>query len=611
MRDRAGLVDLSAFAIFDVTGPGALGVLERLCVNRVDVVPGRTVYTPLLNAAGGILADLTIMRLAHDRFRVVTGGGMGMRDRKIFQDAMPDDGSAQLHDVTNAFTTFGLWGPRARDILGVAADGSADISHAGFPFLTSKTVDIDGVRTLASRISYVGELGWEIYVPIEQGLRVWDALWRAGQPHGLVPVGIGTYAVTARLEKGYRAHGAELELDFNLVEAGMARPSVKDGDFVGRAAYLRQRAEPPAAILCTLTVDDPTSKSGVKRYMLGREPILSADGRPLVDGKGRRSYVTSAGSGPSLGKHLLMAYLPPDAGGRGQPPARRVLRGALPGDRGRGREHPALRPDERPDPVLSGAMNVLVCVKRVPETGGRVTLTADEQAIDTRFLGFTVSPHEECAAEEAVRIVEAHGGSSTVLTLGPEAAADQLREAMAIGVERAILLETDGADWDPIATAGAIVDAIVTEREAGAPYDLLLFGNEAADSGDYQVGVRVAVALGLPFVGGVKSLEVRDGVAVCRREAAGGWEVFELPLPAVVAVREGINLPRYPSVPGRLRARKKEIVRMVPTARPGGPTKVRLRLPAEQERSVEILGDGPAAAPAVVELLVRMGFVGR
>ena len=156
-------------------GPGALAALERLAVNQVDVAPGRTVYTPLLNAAGGILADLTIMRLAHDQFRVVTGGGMGMRDKKIFRDALPADGSAQLHDVTNAFTTFGLWGPRARDVLGAAADGSDDISHKGFPFLTSKTVDIDGVRTLASRISYVGELGWEIYVPIEQGLRVWDA----------------------------------------------------------------------------------------------------------------------------------------------------------------------------------------------------------------------------------------------------------------------------------------------------------------------------------------------------------------------------------------------------------------------------------------------------
>ncbi len=256
-------------------------------------------------------------------------------------------------------------------------------------------------------------------------------------------------------------------------------------------------------------------------------------------------------------------------------------------------------------------MNVLVCVKRVPETGGRINLTADERSIDTRFLGFTVSPHEECAAEEAVRIVEAHGGSSTVLTLGPDAAADQLREAMAIGVDRAILLETDGADWDPLATAGAIVDAIEAERSTGTDYDLLLFGNEAADSGDFQVGIRVAIALGLPFVGGVKAIELGDGVAVCRREASGGWEVFELPLPAVVAVREGINLPRYPSVPGRLRAKKKEIARFVPTARPGGPTKVRLRLPAEQEKKVEILGSGADAAPAVVELLERIGLVTR
>src|SRR6266566_8613753 len=255
MRDRVGIVDLSAFAIFDITGPGACAYLERLAVNKVDVAPGRSVYTPLLNGAAGILADLTIMRLADDRFRVVTGGGMGMRDKKLFTDQLPDDGSAQLHDATNQWTTIGIWGPRARDV--VASVTSADVSHKGFPFLSSKPVDIDGVRTLASRISYVGELGWEIYVPIEQGLRVWDALWEAGRPHGLVPVGIGTYAVTARLEKGYRAHGNELELDFNLVEAGMARPTVKDADFVGKAAYLRQRDAAPAALLCTLTVDDP------------------------------------------------------------------------------------------------------------------------------------------------------------------------------------------------------------------------------------------------------------------------------------------------------------------------------------------------------------------
>jgi glycine cleavage system aminomethyltransferase T len=308
MREAVGMVDLTAFALFDVTGPGAAAYLERLCVNKIDVAPGRTIYTPMLNPAGGILADLTIMRLAHDHFRVVTGGGLGMRDKKLFVDALPGDGSAQLFDATNAWTTIGLWGPRARDVLAAVTD--ADVSHAGFPFLTTKQVDINGVRTLASRISYVGELGWEIYVPIEQGLRVWDALWDAGRPHGLVPVGIGTYAVTARLEKGYRAHGNELELDFNLVEAGMARPTVKDADFVGKAAYLRQRDAAPVAILCTLTVDDPTSSSGVKRYMLGREPILSADGEPLIDARGRRSYVTSAGSAPSVGKHLLMSYLP-------------------------------------------------------------------------------------------------------------------------------------------------------------------------------------------------------------------------------------------------------------------------------------------------------------
>jgi glycine cleavage system aminomethyltransferase T/glycine/D-amino acid oxidase-like deaminating enzyme len=317
MRDRVAMFDLSAFAIFDVTGPGALAALERMAVNKVDVAPGRTVYTPILNEAGRILMDLTIMRLAHDRFRVVTGGGMGMRDKKLFVDALPADGSAQLHDGTNQWTTIGLWGPRARDVLASATD--ADVSHAGFPFLTSKPVDINGVRTLASRISYVGELGWEIYIPIEEGLRVWDALWKAGQAHGMVPAGIGTYAVTARLEKGYRAHGAELELDFNLVEAGMARPTVKDADFVGKAAYLEQRSKPPAAVLCTLTVDDPTSKSGVKRYMLGREPVLSVDGEPLIDGRGRRSYVTSAGSGPSVGKHLLMSYLPPDVAKVGTP----------------------------------------------------------------------------------------------------------------------------------------------------------------------------------------------------------------------------------------------------------------------------------------------------
>jgi electron transfer flavoprotein beta subunit len=244
-------------------------------------------------------------------------------------------------------------------------------------------------------------------------------------------------------------------------------------------------------------------------------------------------------------------------------------------------------------------LNVLVCVKRVPETGARITLTADEQSIDTSYLGFTVSPHEECAVEEALRI----GGSSTVLTLGPAAAVEQLQNALAMGIESAVLLETDGDDWGPQATASAIADAV---RDRG--FDLLLFGNESADNGNYQVAIRVAAALGLPWVTGIKGLEVAEGVGRARREAGGGWEVFELPLPCVVGVREGINLPRYPSLPGRLRAKKAEIERITPERHADGMEKVRLVVPQEAQKSVEILGDGPAAAPRVAELLRELGL---
>jgi len=255
-------------------------------------------------------------------------------------------------------------------------------------------------------------------------------------------------------------------------------------------------------------------------------------------------------------------------------------------------------------------MNILVCVKRVPATAGKITLTPDERAIDTKFLAFTVSPHEECAVEEAVRIVEAGGGTTTVLTLGPDDAADQLREAMAIGIEQAILLATDGQEWSPAATAGAIVDAIRAREAADGPFDLILLGNEAADSGDYQVGVRVAVALDRPVVTGVKGLEVRDDAVVARREAAGGgWEVYEIPRPAVVTVREGLNLPRYPSVPGRLRARKKEIERIELPAGGRDSAMIRLRVPVERESHVEILGEGPDAAPRVVEVFRRLGLI--
>jgi glycine cleavage system aminomethyltransferase T/glycine/D-amino acid oxidase-like deaminating enzyme len=309
MRDRAGMVDLSAFAVFDVVGPRALEGLQGIAMRQMDVPVGRVVYTPVLSPNGGFKADLTIMRLADDVFRVVTGGAHGMADRKWFSDRLPADG-ASLVDQTSAWCTLGLWGPRARDILSSVT--SDDVSHEGFRFATCRTIEVGTLRVLASRISYVGDLGWELYVPMEQGEKLWDMLWEAGRPHGLAPVGIGVYGTTGRLEKCYRAYGFELETEYDVLEAGMAGPRVKDEDFVGREAHLRQREGEPAAVMCTLTVDDHTSAAGVPRYMQGREPIQTRDGQPLVDRKGRRSYVTSAGAGPSVGKHILMAYLPPE-----------------------------------------------------------------------------------------------------------------------------------------------------------------------------------------------------------------------------------------------------------------------------------------------------------
>src|ERR1700687_4601911 len=251
-------------------------------------------------------------------------------------------------------------------------------------------------------------------------------------------------------------------------------------------------------------------------------------------------------------------------------------------------------------------MNVLVCIKRVPATAGQITLTPDAQEIDARYLGFTVSPHEECAVEEAVRLVEKHGGSSTVLTLGPEAAIDQLPDAVGVGLERGMLLETDGREWDPVTTASAIVEAIEAERAAGRAYDLVLFGNESADSAGYQVGVRVADALDLPCVTGIKALEITDGRATVRRQTESGWEVADVALPAVLTVKEGINLPRYPSLPGRLKAKKKDIERIKPEWRDGGLEKVRLKLPVQAAHTVEILGKDGDAGAQVVELFQRL-----
>jgi glycine cleavage system aminomethyltransferase T/glycine/D-amino acid oxidase-like deaminating enzyme len=310
MRERVGMVDLSAFAVFDVQGPGALDYIQRLTVGQMDVPPGKAVYTPLLNHAGGMKSDLTITRMTETSFRVVTGGSQGGIDGKWFRDNLPKDGSAHLLDMTSSLCTLGIWGPRARLLLqSVTQD---DVSNKGIPFGTARQINIGPVPVWALRISYVGELGWELYAPMEQGQKLWDILWEAGQKQGIAAVGIGVYATTGRLEKGYRLYGNELETEYNAVEAGLSRPKVKGQDFIGKQAYLRAREEEPAAILCTLVVENHISSSGERRYMLGREPVLTQSGDPIVDRQGRRSYVTSAGAGPSVGKHLLMAYLPPE-----------------------------------------------------------------------------------------------------------------------------------------------------------------------------------------------------------------------------------------------------------------------------------------------------------
>jgi glycine cleavage system aminomethyltransferase T len=317
MRDRAAMIDLSAFSIFDVTGPAALEAVQRVAMRQMDVEIGRVVYTPILTPSGTFKADLTIMRLGERQFRVVTGGAYGLSDMKWFADHLPEDGSAQLHDETNAWCTLGLWGPGARDILSSVT--SDDVSNDGFPFARCKTIEVGPLEVLGSRISYVGDLGWELYVPMEQGARLWDIVAEAGAPHGIVPVGIGVYGTTGRLEKCYRAYGAELDGDFNVVEAGMAWGKVKEDEFVGKDAHVRHREEEPAATLCTLTLDDDArSASGERRFMLGNEPVLTPDGSPIVDAKGRRSYVTSAGAGPSIGKHILMSYLPPERAVEGE-----------------------------------------------------------------------------------------------------------------------------------------------------------------------------------------------------------------------------------------------------------------------------------------------------
>lgn len=253
--------------------------------------------------------------------------------------------------------------------------------------------------------------------------------------------------------------------------------------------------------------------------------------------------------------------------------------------------------------------NVLVCIKRVPDTGGEIRLTEDAMGVDDRALGFTVSPHEDCAVELAVSTAAATGGTATVLTLGPAEAVEQLRDALAVGCTAAVHIEADSSAYGPADVATAIADVVRAHETAGTTYDLVLLGNDAADTGDFQVGIRLAYALERPVVTGIATVEVSGDTVVARGDGPEGTEIHEVPLPAVVTVMEGGVAPRYPSIPGRMKAKRVQVETVTPSREPAGSGRVRLKLPPAQPSQVQVLGEGPQAAPAVVDLLEKLGVL--
>ena len=293
-RERVALYDLTPFAKFEVSGPTALKGLQRLAANQMNKPVGSITYTPMLSPSGGMKCDLTITRLAEDRFMVVTGGGMGLHDLHWIESHLPGDGSVSITDISSGSCCIGLWGPRARDLLSRVCDD--DISNDGFPYMTARQITIAEVPALALRISYVGELGWEIYTPSEHGLRLWDLLWEAGQPLGVIAGGGGAFD-SLRLEKGYRLWGNDIHTEYNPYEAGTGfAVRMRKGAFIGRDALREVRKTGVERKLCCITLDDPDA------VVTGKEPI--------VDGDDVLGYVTSANYGHSIGRGIVYGYLP-------------------------------------------------------------------------------------------------------------------------------------------------------------------------------------------------------------------------------------------------------------------------------------------------------------
>ncbi|HMA15119.1 MAG: GcvT family protein [Bacteroidota bacterium] len=313
LSENVGMVNLSHFAIYDVSGRDAERLMEYVSSSKVagDTPLGKGVYTNFLDSAGGVQADLTVLRLAEDRFRVIDGGDAGNRDaaylRRMAQDK---EWSAFVEDRTDHYGCIGVWGPNARASLKQLADDPAGLDPENFPFAASKDFTLRGVPVKGFRISYVGEQGWELHFPLSYGLALWDMFREVG----ITPIGVETYANSRRLEKSLRLQNADLLTEYNLVEAGLARPKVKDAEFHGKAAYLKQRERKhQPAMLCTLVVTDSTDKDGVARFPIGNCPIVDPKtNEVLIDALGRRSYTTSLAYGPSVGKNIALGYLPQD-----------------------------------------------------------------------------------------------------------------------------------------------------------------------------------------------------------------------------------------------------------------------------------------------------------
>lgn len=312
MSDDVGMINLSHFAIYEVLGADAEALMEYLCVAKVggNTPVGRGIYTHFLDNAGGVRADLTVIRLAANHYRIIDGADAGNRDF-VWMKRMADDRGLTnvfIQDLTDHWACLGLWGPNARATIQKIADHPEQWSHDNFPFASVRTLMVRGVPVTAFRISYVGEQGWELHVPFSYGLTLWDALFELG----VTPVGIETYANSRRMEKSLRLQNADLLTHYNLYEAGLSRPKVKEADFHGKAAYLAQREQgSQPATLCTLVMTDNIDSKGVARYPVGICPVIDpASGEVLVDTLGRRSYTTSIAFGPSIGKNIALAYIP-------------------------------------------------------------------------------------------------------------------------------------------------------------------------------------------------------------------------------------------------------------------------------------------------------------